>query len=566
MMLIMMIGTAFAMLALGFCIQRLGAATAGVAAAYEVRYNSYLLADEMRQSSDDLTRLARTYVVSGERKWKDQYQEVLDIRAGKVPRPAQYHKVYWDFRAADIRPARGEEPAMALTDLMKRAGFTTEEFAKLAEAERNSNDLVRTETLAMSALEGGNPADRANAQALMHDENYHKFKAKIMEPVNEFFDAVDRRTQGSIEAAENNKTFWYTMLVAIALATVVLLVTSLWLAYRQLARSLTEAVRVSGAIAAGRLNIQVAPSGPREVAALLGAMADMRARLVSVVSNVRKNADSVAVACGHIAQGNADLSARTQEQASALEQTASSMEELSATVHRNSDNATQADQLTRGASTIAARGGEVVGKVVETMQGITESSHKIADIIGVIDSIAFQTNLLALNAAVEAARAGEQGRGFAVVAAEVRQLAQRSADAAKQIRTLILDSVGRVEQGSAFVDQAGATMTELLAAIKRVTDITGEISAASSEQSSGVTQISHAVAQMDSVTQQNAALVEQSAAAAEMLEQQGRELVAAVAVFQLSDSDEHAQLERVHSNRSIGSASRTSSVEFDVAA
>lgn len=566
MMLIMMIGSAFAMLALGFCIQRLGAATAGVAAAYEVRYNSYLLADEMRQSSDDLTRLARTYVVSGERKWKDQYQEVLDIRAGKLPRPAQYHKVYWDFRAADIRPARGEEPAMALTELMKQAGFTTEEFAKLAEAERNSNDLVRTETLAMNAVDGGNPADRTSAQALMHDENYHKFKARIMEPVNEFFDAVDRRTQGSIEAAENKKTFWYTLLVAIALTTVFLLVTSLWLAYRQLSKSLTEAVRVSGAIAAGRLNIQVTPSGPREVASLLGAMADMRARLVSVVSNVRKNADSVAMACGHIAQGNADLSARTQEQASALQQTASSMEELSATVHRNSDNAAQADQLTRGASTIATRGGEVVGKVVETMQGISESSHKIADIIGVIDSIAFQTNLLALNAAVEAARAGEQGRGFAVVAAEVRQLAQRSADAAKQIRTLILDSVGRVEQGSAFVDQAGATMTELLAAIKRVTDITGEISAASSEQSSGVTQISHAVAQMDSVTQQNAALVEESAAAAEMLEQQGRELVAAVAVFQLSDSDEHAQRERIHSTRPIASGSRASSLELDAAA
>jgi methyl-accepting chemotaxis protein len=566
MMLIMMIGAALAMIALGFCIQRLGAATAGVAAAYEVRYSSYLLADEMRQSSDDLTRLARTYVVSGERKWQEQYQEVLDIRAGKIPRPAQYHKVYWDLRAADIRPGRGEQSAMALTELMKRAGFTAEEFAKLEEAERNSNDLVRTETLAMQAVASGNAAERATAQTLMHDENYHKFKARIMQPVNEFFDAVDRRTQGSIAAAEDKKTFWYTMLVAIAVATVVLLVTSLWVAYRQLSSSLGEAVRVSGAIASGRLNIQVTPTGPREVASLLSAMADMRARLVSVVSNVRNNADAVATACGHIAQGNADLSARTQEQASALQQTASSMEELSATVHRNADNAAQADQLTRGASAIATRGGEVVGKVVQTMQGISESSHKIADIIGVIDSIAFQTNLLALNAAVEAARAGEQGRGFAVVAAEVRQLAQRSADAAKQIRTLILDSVGRVEQGTAFVDQAGATMTELVAAIKRVTDITGEISAASSEQSSGVTQISHAVAQMDSVTQQNAALVEESAAAAEMLEQQGRELVAAVAVFKLSEADEHPQPGRLLRGTPAANVGRASSVEFDAAA
>ncbi len=565
MMLIMMIGTAFAMLALGFCIQRLGVATDGVAKAYEVRYTSYLLADEMRQSSDDLTRLARTYVVSGERKWKDQYQEVLDIRAGKVPRPAEYHKIYWDFRAADIRPARGEEPAIALTDLMKRAGFTAEEFAKLAEAERNSNDLVRTETQAMNAVASGSATDRAGAQAMMHDETYHKVKARIMQPVDEFFAAVDRRTQNSIEAAESNKTFWYTMLVVIGLVTLVLLVTSLWLAYRRLSSSLNEAVLVSGAIASGRLNIQVTPSGPREVASLLGAMADMRERLVGVVSNVRQNADAVATACGHIAQGNTDLSARTQEQASALQQTASSMEQLSATVHRNAENAAQADDLTRSASAIATRGGEVVGKVVETMQGISESSHKIADIIGVIDSIAFQTNLLALNAAVEAARAGEQGRGFAVVAAEVRQLAQRSAEAAKQIRALILDSAGRVEQGKAFVDQAGATMTELVAAIKRVTDIMGEISAASSEQSSGVTQIGHAVTQMDSVTQQNAALVEESAAAAEMLEQQGRELVAAVAVFKLSESDEHAPVVRSYTPVA-GSGSTAPSLKFDAAA
>jgi methyl-accepting chemotaxis protein len=542
MMLIVLIGTAVAMLSLGFCIQRLGAATDGVAKAYEVRYTSYLLADELRQSSDDLTRLARTYVVSGNPKWKEQYQEVLDIRAGKRPRPAQYHKIYWDFRAADIRPARGEEPAVALSELMKRAGFTDEEFAKLSESERNSNDLVSTETRAMGAVEGSpDAAKRDSAVALMHDENYHQFKAKIMQPLDEFFSMVDQRTQQSIEAAEATKTFWYTMLIGIALTVLVLLVSSLWLAYRRLSRSLSEAVRVSDAIASGRLNIDVTPTGPREVASLLGAMAEMRDQLIRVVSNVRQNANAVATACGNISQGNADLSARTQEQASALQHTASSMEQLTATVHRNADNAAQADKLSRGANVIASRGGDVVGKVVETMQGISQSSTKIADIIGVIDSIAFQTNLLALNAAVEAARAGEQGRGFAVVAAEVRQLAQRSADAAKQIRTLILDSVGRVEQGKAFVEQAGTTMTELVGAIKRVTDIMGEISAASSEQSAGVNQIGHAVAQMDSVTQQNAALVEESAAAAEMLEEQGRELVAAVAVFKLADSSDYSQ-------------------------
>ncbi len=547
MMSIMMVGIGLAMIALGFCIQRVGMATQQVARGYENRYTSYLLADELRQSSDDLTRLARTYVVSGETKWKEQYQEVLDIRAGRRERPAQYHKIYWDFRAAQIQPSRGEEPAIALAELMKRAGFTDEEFDKLSEAERNSDDLVRTETLAMNLVEGGGKSneqlasDLANAQGLMHDENYHKFKAKIMRPLDEFFTAVDVRTQTSIDEAEHNKAFWYAALIGIALTLVFLLVGALLLIYRQLSRSLTDAVRVSKAIASGRLDVDVTPTGPREVASLLTAMSVMRTQLVSVVSNVRHNAEAVASACGHIAQGNNDLSSRTQEQASALQEGAASMEQLSATVHRNANNAAQADKLSRGARVIAARGGEVVGKVVDTMKGISESSGKIADIIGVIDSIAFQTNLLALNAAVEAARAGEQGRGFAVVAAEVRHLAQRSAEAAKQIRALILDSVERVDHGKEFVEQAGTTMTELVDAIKCVTDIMGEISAASAEQSTGITQITHAVAQMDGATQQNAALVEESAAAAEMLEEQARQLVAAVAVFRLASEDISAE-------------------------
>lgn len=550
MMLLMMVGLGVGMIALAFCIQRLGAATAQVAKAYEVRYDSYLLADELRQSSDDLTRLARTFVVTGDEKWKEQYQEVLDIRAGRRARPAQYHKIYWDFRAADIHPARGEEPAVALSELMKRAGFTAEEFEKLSEAERNSNDLVRTETLAMNMVSAAGKdlqagaSDLARAQKLMHDDDYHRFKAKIMQPVDEFFAAVDERTQQTIRAAEAKKTFWYAALIVIAAVVLAMLVGALWLAYRRLSRSLDESVRVANAIASGRLDVEVSPAGPREVASLLEAMGSMRAQLENVVSQVRRHADTVALACDQIAQGNNDLSRRTQEQASALQESAASMEELSAAVHRNADNASQADKLSRGAREIAARGGDVVGRVVDTMQDISDSSHRIADIIGVIDGIAFQTNLLALNAAVEAARAGEQGRGFAVVAAEVRQLAQRSAEASKQIRGLILDSNERVDQGKGLVEQAGTTMGELVDAIKRVTDLMSEISAASLEQSSGVTQISHAVAQMDSATQQNAALVEQSAAAAEMLREQAHQLVAAMAVFKLSGAAERSQYPR----------------------
>jgi methyl-accepting chemotaxis protein len=269
---------------------------------------------------------------------------------------------------------------------------------------------------------------------------------------------------------------------------------------------------------------------------VLASMGMMQSQLVTLIGKVRASADSIASASAEIAQGNNDLSSRTESQASALEETAASMEELNSTVKQNAQNAIEANHLAHGASTVARRGGEVVVQVVETMKGINDSSRKIAEIIGVIDGIAFQTNILALNAAVEAARAGEQGRGFAVVASEVRSLAGRSADAAKEIKSLIGASVERVEQGSALVDRAGATMTEVVDAIKRVADIVGEISAASSEQSIGVAQVGEAITQLDQATQQNAALVEESAAAAESMRFQAEQLVQAVAVFQTSST------------------------------
>ena len=297
-----------------------------------------------------------------------------------------------------------------------------------------------------------------------------------------------------------------------------------------------KATEVARAVAAGDLSIEFDASGRHEVGVLMAALAEMKTRLAAIVEEVRRNADGVATASSQIAQGNNDLSTRTEQQASALQQTAASMEELSSTVKQNADNARQANQLALGASGVAADGGEVVDRLVTMMKGINDSSRQIADIIGVIDGIAFQTNILALNAAVEAARAGEQGRGFAVVASEVRSLAQRSAAAAKEIKTLIHASVERVAQGTALSDQAGVTMAQVVDSIRRVTDIMTEISAASSEQSSGVSQVGEAITQMDRATQQNAALVEESAAAAESLKVQARQLVDAVAVFKLAGS------------------------------
>ena len=301
-----------------------------------------------------------------------------------------------------------------------------------------------------------------------------------------------------------------------------------------------DAVRSVNAVAQGDLSAHI-PLQPGDSTSLMAALAGMRDSLSRVVSDVRANAEGVSTASAEIAQGNHDLSARTEQQASALEQTAASMEELSGTVKQNADSARQANQLASNASSVAVQGGTVVGQVVQTMKGINESSRRISDIISVIDGIAFQTNILALNAAVEAARAGEQGRGFAVVATEVRSLAGRSADAAKEIKSLINASVERVEHGTALVDKAGETMTEVVDSIKRVTDIMGEISAASSEQASGVAQVGEAVTQMDQATQQNAALVEQMAAAASSLKAQAGDLVQTVAVFKLDGVNQVAK-------------------------
>ncbi len=306
---------------------------------------------------------------------------------------------------------------------------------------------------------------------------------------------------------------------------------------RSVTKPVQQAVDSATRMSQGDMSVPMTAQGQDEVAQLLRALENMRGQFGQIVSRIRQGAEGVSTASSEIAEGNQDLSARTESQASALEETAASMEELSSTVRQNADNARQANQLAQSASTVAVQGGQVVSQVVDTMKGINDSSRRIADIISVIDGIAFQTNILALNAAVEAARAGEQGRGFAVVAGEVRNLAQRSAAAAKEIKDLITDSVGRVEQGSALVDQAGTTMEEVVGSIRRVTDIMGEISAASSEQSAGVGQIGEAVQQMDQATQQNAALVEEMAAAASSLRSQAADLVQAVAVFKLSASD-----------------------------
>jgi methyl-accepting chemotaxis protein len=306
-----------------------------------------------------------------------------------------------------------------------------------------------------------------------------------------------------------------------------------WLITRSITQPINAAVKVAETVAAGDITSRIDVKSKDETGQLMQALKNMNDSLVQIVTEVRTGTDTIATASSQIAAGNMDLSSRTEQQASSLEETASSMEELTSTVKQNADNARQANQLAMSASEVAGKGGAVVSQVVDTMTSINESSKKIVDIISVIDGIAFQTNILALNAAVEAARAGEQGRGFAVVASEVRSLAQRSAAAAKEIKTLIGDSVEKVDTGAKLVDQAGATMQEIVESVKRVTDIMGEITAASDEQRAGIEQVNQAITQMDQATQQNASLVEEAAAAAESMQDQAAKLAQAVSVFKL---------------------------------
>jgi methyl-accepting chemotaxis protein len=353
--------------------------------------------------------------------------------------------------------------------------------------------------------------------------------------LQEYAERQKERNKKEEQAAEAiYATALFTM-YSLAGGALVLGILIAWLITRSITRPLDDAKNVAQAVAKGDLTQRIAVSSKDETGQLMQALKDMNESLVKIVGEVRSGTETIASASSQIAAGYLDLSSRTEQQASSLEETASSMEELTSTVKQNADNARQANSLAVAASEVAVKGGSAVSQVVDTMASINESSRKIVDIIGVIDGIAFQTNILALNAAVEAARAGEQGRGFAVVAAEVRTLAQRSAGAAKEIKSLIDDSVGKVDTGARLVNQAGATMQEIVESVARVTGIMGEITSASNEQTAGIEQINQAIIQMDHVTQQNASLVEEAAAASESMQEQAGKLAQSVSVFKLDD-------------------------------
>ncbi|ALK98625.1 chemotaxis protein [Massilia sp. WF1] len=389
-------------------------------------------------------------------------------------------------------------------------------------------------------------AESGKLTALSHAGNKDEARAlfkgasnKIYRKINEEFEALAKYNDDGSNASELAAEQIFGMSRKLIVGALMLLVgvgllLALWMA-RMVAGPLKEAVGVAQRVADGDLTATIEAPSRDETGMLMRSLRDMNHSLALVVGQVRGSTEAIATASAQIASGNLDLSARTEGQASSLEETAAAMEELTATVRQNAENARLADQLAQSASSVAADGGKVVGEVIATMEAISAASRKVVDIIGVIDGIAFQTNILALNAAVEAARAGEQGRGFAVVASEVRTLAQRSATAAKEIKQLIGDSVQQMNSGTVLVQQAGTTMEQVVASVRRVSDVVGEISASSLEQRSGIEEINKAVVQIDETTQRNAALVEEAAAAAAALQEQAAQLAAVVSRFRLAE-------------------------------
>jgi len=435
--------------------------------------------------------------------------------------PLEIHFAAIDKASADIRQ----------TWEGYRASITSPDERRLAEAwfDKSGGLGIKSIADAAAALKAG---DWNGAETILISNINPSYKVGAAASV-ELSDFLAKRQLANSAAVEANITQTGTVLAAAMAVSLGLMVWTTMLLVRGITTPLAQAIGIARRVAGGDLSSRIEVRSSNELGELLRALKAMNESLVDVVGSVRRSSDNIATGSTQIATGNADLSHRTELQASNLQQTAASMEQLTSTVKNNADTALQATQLANSASEVASHGGVVVGEVVATMEQITASSKKISDIISVIDGIAFQTNILALNAAVEAARAGEQGRGFAVVAAEVRSLAQRSAQAAKEIKTLIIDSVEKVEIGSKQVDNAGRTMNDIVTQVRRVTELIGIISSATHEQTSGISQVSDAVGQLDQVTQQNAALVEQSAAAADSLKQQAARLVDAVAVFKL---------------------------------
>ena len=442
-----------------------------------------------------------------------------------------------DARSAQDYLARGQAAQQVAQDYFAEFEATNPESVLAQTVTAGYSNLIQQGLIPLeAALNADNVSQFNSARELVSELNQ-----QLIEAISAYNDHRGEQNKRLVAEYESGmQLLTYIDIAVLLIAALIVLFVRIAIV-GSIVKPLNEAVEHFEKIAQNDLSGRVSDRGRNEIGKLFSAMQHMQSNLAKTVSEVRDGSGSIHIGAREIASGNADLSSRTEQQAASLQETAASMEQLTATVKQNADNARQASQLANDASSTASNGGEVVEKVITTMQGISSSSQKVADIITVIDSIAFQTNILALNASVEAARAGEQGRGFAVVASEVRNLASRSADAAKEIKALIEASSSQVKEGSALVESAGETMRDVVSSVRRVTDIMDEISAASQEQSSGIEQVNQAVAQMDEVTQQNAALVQQASAAASSLEEQAARLESVVSAFRLAEGESHTR-------------------------
>ncbi|MCG9077452.1 methyl-accepting chemotaxis protein [Laribacter hongkongensis] len=532
-----------------------------VARTTDLRYRSYLLADELRQSSDDLTRLARTYAVTGDAKYEKQYFDILDIRNGKKPRPEHYERIYWDFVAAGIDKPQPDGATASLQALMKEAGFSEQEFAKLEEAQNNSDALVKNETIAMNAVKGlfddgtgqftkkGDP-DLELARKLTHDENYHKYKAQIMKPVDEFLELLDKRTSAAVEQAKQDKTrmqYWVTGLVLFSIA---FLVVALLTVYRRIIAALggepAVASEVVKQVAAGDLSVEI-PVANTDSTSLLAAMKVMQSNLQKLIGEIQTNADMVTSAAKKMTIAAENVAGSSQQQSASSLEIAAAMEQSTVSINLMSDSANQAQTISGDSESLMNETSGVVSEAVnriakiatvveqasQTVRTLGQESENVSKIVLVIKEVADQTNLLALNAAIEAARAGEQGRGFAVVADEVRKLAERTTQSTQEITTMISsmqssardavtcieDAVANVNEGVILTKRVGESVSRLGASSHEVKEVIIDVSSALREQNAASNEIARNVEQIAQTIERNSGAVGEVAKAATELQQ-----------------------------------------------
>ncbi|HHG0241734.1 TPA: methyl-accepting chemotaxis protein [Escherichia coli] len=532
-----------------------------VARSADLRYRSYLLADELRQSSDDLTRLARTYAVTGDAKYEKQYFDILDIRNGKKPRPEHYERIYWDFVAAGIDKPQPDGATAPLQALMKEAGFSEQEFAKLKEAQNNSDALVKNETIAMNAVKGlfddgtgqftkkGDP-DLELARKLTHDENYHKYKAQIMKPVDEFLELLDKRTSAAVEQvkqAETRMQYWVTGLVLFSIA---FLVVALLTVYRRIIAALggepAVASEVVKQVAAGDLSVEI-PVANTDSTSLLAAMKVMQSNLQKLIGEIQTDADMVASAAKKMTIAAEDVACSSNQQSASSLVIAAAMEQLTVSINLISDSANRAQTISGDSELLMNETSGVVSEAVnriakiatvveqasQTVRTVGQESENVSKIVLVIKEVADQTNLLALNAAIEAARAGEQGRGFAVVADEVRRLAERTTQSTQEITTMISsmqssardavtcieDAVANVNEGVILTKRVGESVSQLGASSHEVKGVIIDVSSALREQNAASNEIARNVEQIAQTGERNSGAVGAVAKAATELQQ-----------------------------------------------